>query len=65
MRGEFRDPTLSFQLHRDFRVLDVAPAYLRHDPESRGNAAVIEWLNKDIALPEDYLHGNPRFRFAK
>jgi GNAT superfamily N-acetyltransferase len=43
--GEIHDPTLSFQLHRGFRVLDVVAGYLRHDPESRGYAAVIEWVN--------------------
>ncbi len=43
--GELGDPTLSFQLRRGFRVLAVVPGYLRHDPESGGHAAVIEWLN--------------------
>ena len=43
--GEIHDPTLSFQLHRGFRVLDVVSGYLRHDPESLGHAAVIEWVN--------------------
>lgn len=43
--GEIHDPTLSFQLHRGFRVLDVVAGYLRHDPESLGHAAVIEWVN--------------------
>lgn len=42
---EITDRTLSFQLNRDFHVLDVVPGYLREDPESRGYAAVIEWLN--------------------
>ena len=44
-RGELRDPTLSFQLRRGFRVLAVTSDYLRQDPESLGKAAVIEWLN--------------------
>jgi ribosomal protein S18 acetylase RimI-like enzyme len=43
--GEFTDPTLTFQLHRGFHVLAVVSGYLRHDPESLGYAAVIEWLN--------------------
>lgn len=43
--GEIGDPTLSFQLRQGFRVLAVVPNYLRHDPESLGFAAVIEWLN--------------------
>jgi len=44
-RGELRDATLSFQLKRGFRVLAVVSGYLRHDPESLGFAAVIEWVN--------------------
>lgn len=54
IRGESRDPTLSFQLKHDFHVLDVVSNYLRHDPESRGFAAVIEWINMDVAKLEDY-----------
>lgn len=50
-RGDLSDPTLSFQLKRGFRVLAVASGYLRHDPESLGWAAVIEWLNP--AAPEN------------
>lgn len=45
--GELQDPTLSFQLREGFRVLAVVPSYLRHDPESEGWAAVIEWINPD------------------
>ena len=62
VRGELRDPTLSFQLHRGFHVLDVVEGYLRHDPESRGWAAVIEWVNAAVAKPEDWAHGDPRYR---
>lgn len=62
VRGQLHDPTLSFQLRRGFRVLDVVSGYLRHDPESLGWAAVIEWLNPTVATPDDYQHGNPRFR---
>lgn len=53
VKGELTDPTLTFQLHRGFRVLDVVRGYLRDDPESRGYAAVIEWLNPEVATPED------------
>ncbi len=49
------DPTLSFQLARDFVVIDVAKNYLFNDPESLGHAAVIEWLNPDLATPSDLL----------
>lgn len=52
VRGELRDPTLSFQIHRGFRVLAVVEGYLRQDHESLGFAAVIEWLNPDLA-PQD------------
>lgn len=45
--GELRDPTLTFQLNRGFRVLHVVSGYLRADPESLGWAAVIEWLNPE------------------
>ena len=52
--GELTDPTLSFQLARGFAVIGVARDYLRHDPESLGHAAVIEWLNPKVATPADY-----------
>jgi hypothetical protein len=61
VQGEFRDPTLTFQLHRGFQVLAVVSNYLRHDPESLGYAAVIEWLNPEVARPEDYAMRNPKF----
>ncbi len=44
-RGELRDATVSFQIKRGFRILAVVSGYLRHDPESLGYAAVIEWVN--------------------
>ncbi|MDF2774128.1 MAG: acetyltransferase family protein [Geminicoccaceae bacterium] len=62
VRGQIRDPTLSFQLARGFHVLDVVSGYLRHDPESLGWAAVIEWVNPAVATPADYRHGHPRYR---
>lgn len=45
--GELRDPTLSFQLNRGFRVIQVVSSYLREDPKSLGWAAVIEWLDPE------------------
>jgi GNAT superfamily N-acetyltransferase len=54
IRGELSDPTLSFQLKQGFHVLAVVPNYLRHDPESLGYAAIIEWINEQVAKPEDY-----------
>lgn len=53
--GELSDPTLSFQLRQGFHVLAVVGDYLRNDPASLGWAAVIEWLNEDLAQPEDYV----------
>ncbi len=46
--GELSDPTLSFQLRWGFKVLRLVKGYLRQDPESLGNAAVIEWLNPSV-----------------
>lgn len=54
VRKELADPTLSFQLSQGFQVIGVAANYLRHDPASLGYAAVIEWLNYQVATPEDY-----------
>jgi len=61
-KGELKDATLSFQLKHGFEVLAVVPDYLRHDRESLGFAALIEWVNKKVAKPEDYAGLNPRFR---
>jgi GNAT superfamily N-acetyltransferase len=52
--GELFDATLSFQLNRGFHAIDVVSGYLRHDPESLGYAAVIEWLNPDVANEADF-----------
>lgn len=54
MRGELVDRTLTFQLRRGYRVIGVVSSYLRHDPESLGYAAVIEWVNPDVADREGY-----------
>jgi phosphoenolpyruvate carboxylase len=51
---EIFDPTLSFQLNQGFVPLDVARNYLFNDPESLGYAAVIEWLNPEIATERDF-----------
>lgn len=54
LAGRLSDPTLSFQLKQGFMPLAVASDYLHHDPASLGFAAVIEWLNPEIARPEHY-----------
>jgi hypothetical protein len=55
------DPTVSFQLSQGFHILAVVEGYLRHDPESLGWAAVIEWINERVATPEDWRHRDPKF----
>ncbi len=52
--GRLSDATLSFQLNRGFKVLGVVANYMRHDAASLGFAAVIEYLNPDVAGPEDW-----------
>lgn len=64
IRCRLQDPTLSFQLKNGFEVLAVVSGYLRNDPESLGYGAVIEWINVNVARPEDYAHRNPRFSHA-
>lgn len=58
VRGEIRDPTLSFQLSEGFRVLAVVSGYLRNDHESQGHAAIIEWLNPDLNSPDRAASGS-------
>lgn len=52
--GKYSDRTLSFQLKRGFQVINVVRNYLVGDPESLGYAAIIEFINHAVALPEDY-----------
>jgi GNAT superfamily N-acetyltransferase len=57
VRGELSDPTLSFQIKHGFRVLAIVPAYQVHDPKSGNAAALIEWLNRDVAtIDEIFRH---------
>ncbi|MAV90539.1 MAG: hypothetical protein CL676_03895, partial [Bdellovibrionaceae bacterium] len=51
---EIFDPTLSFQLSQGFVPIDTAGNYLYNDPESLGYAAVIEWLNPNVATDRDF-----------
>jgi GNAT superfamily N-acetyltransferase len=62
IRRELGDPTLSFQLKHGFEVMGVVSGYLQHDPESLGYAAVIEWINAEVARPEDYAGQDKRYR---
>jgi ribosomal protein S18 acetylase RimI-like enzyme len=61
VRGEVDDPTLTFQLKQGFTVLAVISGYLRHDPESLGWAAIIEWLNPNV-VPVDLPNRPPQGR---
>jgi len=61
VRGKLHDATLSFQLKQGFHVLGVVSGYLHYDPESRGYAAIIEWINHQVAKPEDYVGRDPRY----
>lgn len=63
--GELKDSTLSFQLKHGFKVIGVTSGYLRADPESRGFAAVIEWLNPKVATEEDFQRQRVLFRELK
>ncbi len=54
VRGEVADRTLTFQLKRGFHVIGVASHYLLHDPHSLGYAAVIEWVNREVAAAGDF-----------
>lgn len=70
IRGDLHDPTLSFQLKHGFRVMAVVDHYLHADPESGGYAALIEWINHQVARRPDYAHrprefGRPRKKRAK
>jgi GNAT superfamily N-acetyltransferase len=62
VQGRLADPTLTFQIRQGFDVLAVVSGYLRHDPESLGHAALIEWMNPDVATPADTAGRDPRFR---
>jgi GNAT superfamily N-acetyltransferase len=61
VRGQLRDPTLTFQLREGFRVLAVVRSYLADDPSSLGYAAVIEWLNPEVATAADEIGRDPAF----
>ena len=50
VRGELKDPVLSFQLKNGFKFIKVLPNYL-YDKRSLNYASFIEWLNpsyKDV-----------------
>jgi GNAT superfamily N-acetyltransferase len=61
IQRKISDPTLSFQLREGFEVIGVVANYLHFDSESCGYAAVIEWLNPQLATPADLTGRNSRF----
>ncbi|MFA9479896.1 GNAT family N-acetyltransferase [Phycisphaerales bacterium AB-hyl4] len=61
MSGELGDPTLSFQLKQGFKVLAVVSDYLDDDEDSLGYAALIEWINPEVARPEDIAGQGKKF----
>jgi GNAT superfamily N-acetyltransferase len=61
VQKKLTDATLSFQLREGFQVIGVVDNYLHHDRESQGHAAIIEWLNPEVARPGDYAGRDPRF----
>lgn len=61
IRREIVDPTLTFQLRNGFRVIGVVSSYLDADPASMGHAAVIEWINHQVASRRDYAGRDRRF----
>lgn len=61
VKGNIKDPTLSFQLKHGFTVIDVVGDYLLHDEESQGFAAIIEWLNPAFDPPGNLDARDRRF----
>lgn len=59
--GDIYDPVLRFQLGEGFNYCGILKGYLPSDADSRGNAALIVWLNPDFdaerptMLPPDDL----------
>lgn len=62
---QLTDPTLTFQLKQGFRVIAVVEDYLPNDPQSNGAAAVIEWINHQVAQRRDYRKRDPRYARSK
>ncbi len=62
VRGELKDPTLTFQMREGFDVIAVVADYLGSDPASQGYAALIEWINEEVATARDYEGRDLRFK---
>lgn len=48
IRGEMRDPVLSFEIENGFKFIKILPNYL-HDVRSLNFASFIEWINPNFS----------------
>lgn len=62
VEGNIFDPTISFQMKQGFHVMALVSGYLPNDTETLGWAVVIEWLNRNVADPEDLARESLRYR---
>lgn len=60
-QGQVFDPTISFQIKQGFHIMALVRGYLPNDPETLGWAVVIEWLNGEVARPEDQQRQRDRY----
>ncbi len=61
IRGRIFDPTLSFQLRNGFHVIQIVTGYLAPDAQSANYAALIEWINTDVATDEEIELARTRY----
>lgn len=56
VKGELKDPVLSFQLNNGFRFIKVLPYYMK-DSRSLNYASFIEWINpKYVSQKNELIH---------
>lgn len=56
VKGELKDPVLSFQLNNGFRFIKVLPNYMK-DSRSLNYASFIEWINpKYVSQKNELIH---------
>lgn len=61
IRGRIYDPTLSFQLRNDFHVIQIVSGYLAPDAQSANYAALIEWINTEMARDADIARARENY----
>jgi len=54
LSGALFDPVLSIHLKDGWTVVRAVLGYLQHDPDSRGWAAVIQWINPNCPPPLEF-----------